>query len=152
MTTAQKLQAIIRAQVKGGYDLYDVFDDGREIFVEETRYVKSYSRLFPGAGSSVYILEGLLDPAGLKAAYGEEKNRYEPFDPVKDPSTGIITNALPGDTFVVDLGEEEHDFQRVIIISVGWREAARRILDAWLATEGNAAKTIDTAYSLLPKE
>lgn len=59
MTTEEQLKAIIEAQVKGGYDHYDNNGDG---FRSDLKYWCEYN-----------ILEILLDPAGLRAAYGQQR-------------------------------------------------------------------------------
>lgn len=75
-----------------------------------------------------HILEILLDPEGLRAAYGEkaDDHQVEMVD-CKDP---IIFN----------LG-----------LTPFWKVTAQHILNAWLSSSGDAEKTISCAYDLLPK-
>lgn len=97
MTTEDKLHAIIEARVKGGYDS-EFWTNGMRVISQS---------LYDHADNRWHILEILLDPAGLRAAYGE----------------------------------------------TGWNncwQVGHKLLDAWLSSEGDAAKTIDQAYQLLP--
>jgi len=113
MTTEDQLRHIIEAQVKGGCTSFR--------FVSEHYLDFDWKSRIGGTGEPTspdtvaHILEILLDPAGLRAAYEM-------------------------------LGIGFHNGRPVLAkIAV-----AHDILDTWLSSEGDAAKTIQTAYDLLP--
>lgn len=127
-TTEQKLAAIIDAQAKGGCEKHVEWaacdtgiHDGRLSFYAERE---------------IHVLEILLDPVGLSAAYGKDhvcKNCARPFD-------------------IKGLSACQHP--RCYHPKAGWSNrdlvVAHMILLAWLSnTEGDPVEAIDTAYSLL---
>lgn len=116
MTTEQKLQAVIEAQVKGGYDFWEKRLGGTKLGQDEYgpsigRYTLSDDGRLQDYEWAYGVIEVLLDPEGLRAAYGE--------------------------SYIVTYWEES---------------VPHRVLDTWLSSDGNAEKTIDCAYDLLPKE
>ncbi len=130
MTTEEKLKGIIEAQVKGGYDQYDPLIDGRPIAVDlSAKYVIGVGKL--GGRSSCQLLEILLDPQGLRAAYPDPVISYKYSREGKTGTVNQIIKRRSG--------------------KLQWRDFACRILDTWLSSDGNAAQTIDKAFSLLPK-
>lgn len=138
MKPEDKLAAIIEAQVRGGHLewAFLIKKNGKGTFL-----VKNLSGAllkedeFPDRlcyhdyddQMEYGSIEILLDPAGLKAAYRH-----------MDETEGCIC-VSPS---YCDKGD------RTIC---GWC-ASGGILDTWLSTNGDAAKTIDTAYDLLPKD
>jgi len=110
MTTPETmLQAIIEKQCDGGCEKYTV------------ALVALESGIIPMGLSS---LEILLDPAGLKAAYGG----YKDFSYCSEC--------------------QQRDYYHPNIEQNAGR-VAHQILDTWLETS-SPEKTIETAYSLLP--
>lgn len=118
MTTEEQFKAIIQAQVKGGYEEHEAIcglaEDEWAIFLSPP----------------LCILEILLDPAGLKAAYG---------------SLGVIAGLKKGYDSLPD-GEDKF----IRYDTPYWQSNAQTILKAWLLSEGDAAHTIETAFYLLP--
>ena len=126
LSTEQKLQAIIEAQVKGGYELYhqkywhDLRDDSDDVEWGCTS-CKCTWRL--------PILAILLSPQGLRAAYGNEQTDYIQISAIRVDGAGDYAGPTISRDFHV----------------------AYLIVETWISSNGDAAKTIDTAYSLLPK-
>lgn len=102
-TTEQMLKAIIRAQIKTRKHLDEQYVISETIRIHETGGVSI------GKGES-HVLQILLDPQGLKAAYGYY---------VEGQPDWII-------------------------------RCANNILLNWIASDGDAAATIRTAFDLLP--
>lgn len=102
MTTEQKLQAIINAQIAGGFIRYMVCLTEMGAGPPEMNHTGRVDT-HTAINQNISCIEILLDPQGLKAAYG------------------------------------------------GKEEPAYHILDIWLLSNGDAEKTIDTAYQLLPR-
>ena len=121
MTPEQKLAAIIEAQVKGGFDKFDPFLGHRIFALNEGNYVRSGTSIVTGGYSSAHILEILIDPWGLRAAYGTSERFYS-YD-------GIHAT---GETLAY------------------WVWMGRTIARTWLETDGDAESTIDKAFSFLP--
>ena len=119
MTNEQKLQAVIRAQEQGGCSKFQA--PGR---------LSKFGYLVDAPHErGEHVLEILLDPEGLRAAYGETKIetgegkrpfRYNARSKVKGGKNALMINEM----------------------------IARRILDAWLS--GGAEAAIQTAFDLLP--
>src|SRR4051812_34224699 len=68
----QMLKEIIEAQVNGGFDNFAPLADGRKICYNGAGYFKTGTSIITGGYSSAHLLEILLDPKGLKAAYGQQ--------------------------------------------------------------------------------
>lgn len=114
LTTEQKLQAIIESYHWDNTALAFVFRQ---------------KKLLP---SPEAIIAMLLDPQGLKAAYGDryvEKAAYISINGEMTDVTDINGDAQYGPYCYV---------------------AATCILCKWLSSNGDAGATIDTAFSLLP--
>ncbi len=128
MTTEQKLAAIIKAQVKGGCNKWEEMD-------VDTRLVPNgcIETTTPDGSMIGHVLEILLDPAGLRAAYGD----------------GVVCegclNRVAAKCHCELYGGGTPDITAMHII------AARTLLDAWLSSDGDTVTTISTAYDLLPK-
>lgn len=122
LTAEQQLSAIIQAQVKGGDEKWKAiriihvnFEHGT-VGMEQPPFRAIF---FP------HVLEILLDPEGLRAAYGEGTQKFLPY----------MWNCLVTD----------HS------IPLNAPFVAHRILDTWLSS-GDPTATIQTAFSLLPKQ
>ena len=118
LTTEQKLTAIIEAQVNGGCEKFQhcgggaIQDWGVVIFIDD------------GTPSYEAVLMILLDPQGLRAAYGGKR---------------LSERIMMGQTLYNAHFTASH------------RKPAHRILDAWLSKpEGDPVAAIDTAFKLLP--
>lgn len=121
MTPEAMLQAIIERQCAGGYDrwhrkLYPNREKTKEFHTSWTLNSELRSK---------ELLMVLLDPSGLKSAYGDY------------PCNTAIGHFEDGGDFRI---------QKVI---PQWTTNAHKILDTWLETS-SPEKTIETAYSLLP--
>lgn len=130
-TPEHMLAAIIEAQVKGGWAENDYFaPSGVKTYLDlSDRY------LWSGGERAAYILEILLSPQGLRAAYGSVEMRIESGDKRKD----LILNAV-----VATLREQGK-------VPAYWEHVAILILLAWLSKpEGDPLAAIQTAYDLLP--
>ena len=132
MTTEQKLQAIIGAQVRGGYRRFE--PDADEVLLENGKgfWVNDQG----GFGQwETSIVAFLLDPEGLRAAYGEA------------PGGCVLCWVKTSDP------ERRwcHHCNRMSCRDADeW--AAFAIIDRLLSSNGDAAATISTAYDLLPHE
>jgi hypothetical protein len=120
-TPEAMLAAVIEAQVNGGQPLH------RFLLTEFDGLDGPFILIKGHDIETCHILEVLLDPEGLKAAYGEHLpcsicSLYERHPERKDEGHGCISGT--------------------------WRDVARTILDAWLS--GGADAAIRTAYELLP--
>lgn len=126
MTNEEMLKAIIEAHVKGDYTRWT--SERHQYDPDALRMDGQHVSFYAGLGTfTTHVLEILLDPAGLRAAYGEEQRVIREFDPPYFGCEGIV---------------DEQQFKK----------AAIRILDAWLSKpEGDAEGAIKTAYQLLPK-
>ena len=116
MTIEQMLKAIIEAQVRGGYVRWDLLsglpiDEYKEAIQFRPSPVEPLERYS--------ILEILLTPEGLKAAYGTSEEFYR-----ASPVHGHIGESLER-----------------------WHWVARGINEAWLS--GGAEKAIKMAYERL---
>lgn len=72
LSSEDKLKAIIEAQVKGGYSMYEMIIK-LDFIITSCHHIvlhKNFDRL---PFVPVHILEILLDTEGCKAAYGEER-------------------------------------------------------------------------------
>jgi hypothetical protein len=121
-TTEQKLAAVIEAQDAGGFPDNTVLL--RSMWLSSDKKAVTCSMLHP---EFISILEVLLDPDGLRAAYRDGKSHSEALC-IEGGEVGLYR-----------LSEAPH----------AHRMAAHRILDAWLSNGADAA--ISTAYDLLPK-
>lgn len=135
MTHEEKLQAIIQAQVDGGYfkwnrrlTMTSLCDGPDEMNINQGDSGLPEIGCYQFSGDelhwyedSVGIIQILLDTQGLRAAYGDHE---EPWYNLKD---GL-----------------ESCSNRHVNVSI-------LIMDAWHSGEGNSWKAaIDTAYELLP--
>ena len=119
LTSEAMLQAVIERQCAGGYRGWEFIGDPQ--FDVDTGRVQCLSEYYNS-------LEILLDPAGLKAAYGENLPCHICELYKQNP----------------DRTDEGHG-----CISGTWRDVARSILHPWLETS-SPEETIKTAFSLLP--
>lgn len=120
MTTEQKLRAVIEAQAKGGFHENDL--------ALKTGFTLDDFYVVPTGFeiAAVHVLEILLDPEGLKAAY-----------------PGIAGEARMGIVLAAILNKIKNG-QLVMNADL----SAHLILDSWLS--GGATAAIDTAFTLLP--
>lgn len=139
LTPEQKLQAIVKAQVKGGCKKYKILLDPSYILSipEDAEYIYSEKKnegyaqkiseddLIFGTAGCFNILSILFKPEGLKAAY-----------PGRTCEDCNWTQCPP---------KESHPFSEPYYPFV-----AEKILDKWLSSSGNAIASINTAFSLLP--
>lgn len=133
LSPEQQLAGIISAQVKGGYKRFEFGSD--EINFDNKGHAGFWCHNLEGEGQfESSILAFLLDPAGLKAAYGERGGTIETGDERKD----MILNSVR-DTMIE---------QRKI--PAYWETVSIMILLSWNESNGDAAATIQTAYNLLP--
>ncbi len=116
MTTEQKLKAIIQAQCEGGYIGWKFVSDD---FIINNNHVTAW-------GDEFSILEILLDPNGMEAAFTEEGEDMDWFFEGKE-TIGSISGFLK-------------------------HIAGFKILDTWLSSNGDAEATIECAFNLLPKK
>lgn len=127
-TPEQMLARVIEAQVAGGCeDMQELLDD----------YELIERRMWSGKkwGKSFGVIEILLDPEGLRAAYSGIRTLIETGDEQKD----LILNAVSDELKARGRLPEY------------WEWAAQIILLAWLSTpEGNPTAAIKTAFDLLP--
>lgn len=126
LTTHKKLLKILNAQWSGGFMLFA----GADIITLDGASVHF---TYNFGGKNAHVLEVLLSPQGLKAAYGDQ---YVCADCGK-PTEGICKNC---------------EYDGVYCPSSQMRCAynAHAILDTWLSSNGDAAAMIDTACNLLP--
>ena len=122
ITTEQKLKAVIDAQVKGGMFRWGGWTEGCHISSERNKEGIIVKDGYKGE-CYCFILAILLDPEGLRAAYGRE--------PRVEQNT-----------------KEKTDRALIHWIMPCWEFAARKILREWLYDGAEAA--INTAYDLLP--
>lgn len=78
---------------------------------------------------TLHVLEILLDPAGLLAIWGNALTKFIKI----------------GEIYIDEKGEYNGPTMQ------HYRYVASLILETWLASDGDAAQTIDLAYALLPK-
>lgn len=115
----RKLQAIIEAQKKQGCNRWEGMADDTLVCIDGSIEALDEKRTMIG-----HILEILLSPSGLKAAYGE--------------------------VLVLSIPKNEHLGIYEDVQAERWEQAANDILRTWLSSNEDASATIDTAYSLLP--
>lgn len=132
MTTEEKLKAIIQAQCEGGYEKYDVFPRGFEMYVKGSvilhhRQPEDESTF--GVCPPYSVLEILLDTQGAKAAYGLSAT----VEQAEKIEGGSIMN---------------------VEVTPFWILVTQQILDKWHSGEhgNNYKSSIDTAYEFLPKK
>lgn len=130
----EMLKAVIEAQdtvhPRKGIGAFKFFDDPHVLF--EGIFSEDSGRVLP---YSFHLLQILLDPQGLRAAYPNMEYRIETEDRRKD----ILMNAV-----VNHMKEKGH-------LTLYHEYVAQIILMAWLTKpEGDAVGAIRTAYELLP--
>lgn len=139
MTTEQKLKAIVAAQVKGSYGqwafIMSSMDHETGDILPRGQFYSRRRDMALGHETRLHVLEILLDPRGLRAAYGGEDYAV--------CRRCLSRSALNCHCYA----EADGELPEVVIL---FEEVPQRILDTWLSSNGDAAKTIDTAYSLLP--
>lgn len=137
----QKLAAVIEAQVRGGYDEWEFLLAGMERFDSVT-----FPIIWVG-NDNFHPLEILLDPEGLRAAYGDEPVAYGVsfHRPGELQKEAAFTLAPDADSF---LGRRIPDSDGAWTDTPEWLAAAQDILHAWLS--GGAEAAIQTAFDLLP--
>lgn len=119
MTSEDQLKAIIEAQMKGGCIYFEnLMENIAPLDSVTAPYIWFWG---DGKQEPYHPLVILLDPEGLKAAYGEAPQ---------------------------DMTSEEYKFTG---LREWHRDCGHQILNTWLTSNGDAAKTIETAYNLLPK-
>ena len=96
---------------------------------EDFEFSTKYGLVFSGINHA-HILEILLDPEGLRTAYGEEK-------------TAEQIKVVPPN------GNKEDAFLSYLDPQPIWELNAKYILNEWLETS-SAEETISVAYDLLP--
>lgn len=129
MNNEAMLKAVIEAQVKGGYQ------NGWKVFLDSKFRLELDWVILEEDGEHASILEILLDPSGLRAAYGE-----------KAVCESCLNRIAAQCHCGVDEGEGFPDVLEFYIV------AARRILDAWLSKpEGDTDAALQTAFDLLPQ-
>lgn len=121
LTTEAKLQKIIEAQVRGGYNGWQITVDQLFAPNPHNRLKLKGDSITDGYNNHGHILEILLDPQGCKAVWGEEMD-----------TRTIVRDGV------------------VEFLKVNGGYVAHEILNTWYDSNGDAAATIDTAYSLLP--
>lgn len=131
--TTNKLRKIIEAQVRGDYRFWSEIARYKdmEVIGEAGIVHTEITHVFDGTP----VICILLDPQGLRAAYGSIKAIAETGDRKRD----ILLNA------VMDHLRETRKMPQY------WENAAVLILNTWLSSDGDAEKTISTAFELLPK-
>jgi len=110
---ANRLAAVIDAQCLGGYTRY-------RFGMERNAWGKW---CIPETGK---ILLYLLDPKGLKAIWGEERECWH-----------------------IDVPGDDGTVQQMDHCDLGYKIAAKIILEGWLS--GGSMAAIEAAYALLPK-
>lgn len=131
MTTEEQLNAIIEAQANNGYIAYAPFFDGREVEYQHGVLTDVAAKF------SMMVLPILLDPQGLRAVWGDQNHEIKRNRCVK------CLLILP--KYMDDVGSPEE------LTSSCFEAVSIQILNTWLTSNGDAAATIDTAFSLLPK-
>lgn len=142
MTTEEKLAKCIEAQVKGGFNQH-------RVLANACHPKKQRATWFLDLGDNAFrwedwddqeriaLLEILLDPQGLRAAYGEGVHNFKSGECQR---CGLWIPKL-----IEDAGDPT-EFMETCSEVAAWK-----ILNTWLSSSGDATKTIDTAYDLLPK-
>lgn len=146
-TTAQKLAAVIAAQVKGGCQSWGGMS-AITLLVSEGGAIRDKDTKLHG-----HVLEILLDPAGLRAAYGSEMVPYGVS--FHDPGKKFADNSVifgKEDETDARLGMRIPDSDGAWVDTPLWLAVAQEILHAWCSKpEGDAERAIDVAFTLLPK-
>lgn len=133
MTTEDKLRKIIEAQHRGGSNTWEGAMDDDMLLIGKSHYCMREGSICTKDKEEhfCHILEILLDPKGLRAAY--------PGKCCEDCSEGEkLFGSCPAD------GGHPWAVERA-------PNVGHEILTEWIASNGDAAATIDTAYDLLPK-
>lgn len=131
MTTEEKLKAIIQAQVKGGHKTWEEilkkkFDDPSDNYAYSFEDDGSLGFMYYDMTHRWHILEILLDPQGLKAA-------YEAFTVEDD----VKLNRYSARIFMMGFNPY-------------WKLIGHIVFNEWLNSNGDLQKTIQAAYDLLP--
>jgi len=122
----EMLTGIIEAQIAGGFAEYSriLAVPGSLRVADKLVYFRARAVNGVVADHCRSVLDVLLDPGGLRAAYSNGR-----------VAEGEARTAPTPEGLWIDRG----------------KEAACSILAAWLASDGDAAETIGAAYGLLPE-
>ncbi len=132
VTKEQMLKAVIDAQGNGGLTKWNrklyggQFILSNYLLVMCSKIEKEKAEADPNL-RQMHILEILLDPEGLRAAYG---------DSITEEQSSLIKGGT-----IFNIG-----------VTYFWKIVAQMITDSWLSKpQGDTEGAIQTAYDLLPK-